>query len=93
MTGKSKKISAGNKSLIVSVVHFALTFVFERFVLYFDTNRAMEVAFQVPLSNTFSMNFERIMCYIISKLMAAVLIFVFWKAVFYLFGGRVENSR
>ncbi len=77
---------------IVSAVHFALTFGFERLVLYFDLGRALEVALQIPLSDRFSISFQRGMVYGISKVMALVLILAFWKAVFYLFGEKVSKG-
>lgn len=81
-----------DKKNIIPIIHFFLTFVFERFIILFDESRAMEVAFSVPLSNMFSYGFERAMCYLISKLLALVIIFVFWRTLFKLFSHELSKK-
>jgi len=71
------------------VIHFLLTFIFERIMLLPDDYQA--VAFSVPMNEMISISFEQGICYIISKVMAAVIIFAFWKVVFAI--GRKKLSR
>lgn len=76
----SKKIQIDNK-WILPLLHFIASFLFERITLI--PSRASEVFFSVSLSDRFSVKFEQVMTYSISKVMAAVIIFFLWKLVFW----------
>lgn len=76
----SKKIQIDNKWLL-PLLHFIASFLFERITLI--PGRANEVFFSVPLSDRFSVKFEQVMTYSISKVLAAVIIFFLWKLVFW----------
>lgn len=62
------------------IIHFLLTFLNERIVLLWNDGEA--VHFSVPLNNTFSYEFEKWMCYGISKIYALVIILIIWKLIF-----------
>ncbi len=74
-----------DKRILIPIIHFLSTFGLERLVLKFDSDSALQVAFSVPLSDTFSLPFERVMCYVISKLFAGIIIFAIWKLIFRVF--------
>ncbi len=76
----SRKIQIDNKWLL-PMLHFLATLLFEKLTLI--PNRASEVLFSMPLSDRFSVKFEQALCYSISKVMAAVIIFFLWKLVFW----------
>ncbi len=73
-----KRIS--NKWLL-PFVHFWLTFFYEWTIL--ELHPSENVVMAVAKSTRYSDTFERIMAYLISKLLAAVLIFFVWKLIFY----------
>lgn len=79
-----------NKRIILPFIHFLMTFVFERFILM--PSDALSVSFSVPLNNRFSVRFEQIMCYTVSKLMAFVIIVLLWKLCFWLFSESVKRT-
>lgn len=77
---------------IIPLIHFLLTFAWERMVLLFDQSSALQVAFSTPISNTFSIEFERIMCYFISKIMAGVIIVAIWSLVFAVVDNKIKKN-
>lgn len=79
-----------NIRILLPIVHFLLTFFFERVVLIAD--RASEVAFSVALSDKFSLGFEQALCYAISKLMAAVIIIAAWNMVFLVVDKKIKKQ-
>lgn len=68
-------------------IHFILSFIFERFVLI--PKDYASVAFSVPMSMIFSTQFEQIVCYCISKIIAGIIIFLVWKLLFLILNKRV----
>lgn len=82
-----KELIKFNKSVQIEnkwffpIFHFIASFLFERITLI--PSRASEVFFSVPLSDRFSVKFEQVMTYSISKVLAAVIIFFLWKLVFW----------
>lgn len=79
-----------DKKYIIPMIHFFLTFLWEKFVLI--PKDYASVMFSTPLSDRFSVRFEQAMCYGISKLMAALVIFLLWKVVFDLIGGMIRKE-
>ncbi len=76
----------------IPLIHFLLTFAWERMVLLFDQSSALQVAFSISISNTFSIEFERIMCYAISKIMAGVNIFAIWSLFFAIVDKKIKKN-
>lgn len=77
-----------DKKLIIPIIHFILSFFWERLVLM--PKDAARVAFSIPLNDTFSLGFEQAMCYVISKIMAGIAIFLLWKLVFSILGKKIH---
>lgn len=69
------------------MVHFLLSFLYERCIFEFGPGR--DIALPIPRNNVISDTAERVLGYAISKLFAAVLIFLLWHLVFWL----IENWR
>lgn len=76
-----------NKRYLFPAIHFLLSFLFERFILVFDSGR--DITLPIPRNYIISDTAERVLAYIISKLFAAVLIFFLWYLIFWI----VENWR
>ncbi len=66
--------------IICPAIHFLLTFLFERKAFHFENNFGFLET--VPMSDFFSNTFELIMCYVITKLIALVLILLLWRLFF-----------
>ncbi len=79
-----------SKKIIIPAIHFLLTFVWEWLVLVPGDRAA--VAFSVAINNTFSDTFEQVMCYVISKIMAGIIIFLLWKLVFDVFDRKIAKE-
>ena len=79
-----------DKKYIIPLIHFLLTFVWERFVLI--PGDYARVLFSTPLTDRFSDGFEQAMCYCISKVMAGIVIFLLWKLIFDVFGGKIRRE-
>ncbi|MCR5280090.1 MAG: hypothetical protein K6E19_11670 [Lachnospiraceae bacterium] len=73
--------NAGHR-IIIPIVHFLLTFLFERFVFIFKDYG--DIVTPVAKSSVISLSGERVMGYVIAKILAAFLIFALWKLVFYI---------
>ncbi|MCR5722077.1 MAG: hypothetical protein K6G72_07020, partial [Lachnospiraceae bacterium] len=78
------------KRIIVPTIHFLLSFAWEWLVLV-PSDRAA-VTFSIPLSDTFGYGFEQVMCYVISKIMAGIIIFLLWKLVFDVFDKKIDRE-
>jgi len=79
-----------NKSIIFPLIHFLLSFLWERFVLLPEDY--MAVAFSVPINKNISYGFEQGMCYFVSKLMALLIIWGLWKFLFCVFDGGIKKK-
>lgn len=66
--------------IICPAIHFLLTFLFERKAFHFENNFGFLET--VPMSDFFSNKFELIMCYVITKLIALILIILLWRLFF-----------
>lgn len=75
----------GRKRYLFPMIHFLLSFLYERRILLFGPGR--DITLPIPRNNIISDAGERVMGYVISKLFAAVLIFFLW----YLFFWVLEN--
>lgn len=65
---------------ILPVIHFLLTFVLEHFIFYFQDNDL--VVRTTEVSSFLSLKFEIVMAYIISKIIAGILIWCSWRLLF-----------
>lgn len=75
---------------IVPLVHFFLTFLFERVNFIFEDNFAF--VNEVARNEAVSDRFEIVMTYILSKAGAFILIWLLWKGIFYTFSKRSSKS-
>ena len=85
-----KGLKRKNIKFLFPLTHFLMTFVFERISLKFHDEAA--VAFSVPLNDTFSTSFEKILCYVMAKIMAAVIIFALWKLFFVILDKKTDRE-
>ncbi len=67
--------------LLFPIIHFLLSFLYERRVFIFDLDK--DLIQTLPLNQIISDNAERIMGYVISKVMAGAMIFLLWHIIFY----------
>ncbi len=77
----------GKKRYLFPLVHFLLSFWYERSILLFGSGR--DIVLPMPRNQVISDTAERVLAYVISKLFAAVLIFFLWYLLFWV----VENWR
>lgn len=66
---------------LLPIIHFILSFVYERSFLIFNAEDGVRMA--IPRSDFYSDKAEHIVAYVISKIFAAMLIFLVWKLLFY----------
>ena len=81
------KEKLGKIKYLIPVLHFLLSFAYERTILLFGDNG--EILTTVAKADIISLGGEKVLAYIISKLAAGVIIFLFWHLVFYV----VSNFR
>ncbi len=79
-----------NLQMILPAIHLILSFFWERLVLKFHDEAA--VAFSLPLNDTFSTSFEKGLCYVMAKCMAAVIIFALWKLIFVIVDRKTDRE-
>ena len=79
-----------DKRMILPLLHFLASFVWERFVLI-PKDRA-SVAFSIPMNSYFSDTFEECMSYAISKIMAGIIIFVLWGILFAVIDKKIKKE-
>ena len=77
----------GKKRYLFPLVHFLLSFWYERRILLFGSGR--DIVLPIPRNQVISDAAERVLGYVISKLFAAVLIFFLWSLFFWV----VRNWR
>lgn len=82
-----RKLFCDRKRYLLPVIHFLLSFLYERSIFIFDGDR--DIILSIPRNYIISDTAERILGYGISKLFAAVLIFFLWYLVFWI----IENWR
>lgn len=75
------------KRYLFPIVHFLLSFLYERCILEFGPGR--DIPLPIPRNNIISDGAERVLAYVISKLFAAVIIFFLWYLLFWI----MENWR
>ena len=76
--------------LIPPAIHFLLSFIFERSILIFNDTSATRLA--IARSAGYSDKAEHIVFYVLAKIFAAILIFLVWKLIFYVFENFNKNS-
>lgn len=79
-----KKFMCSKKKYIFPVIHFLLSFWYERTIFIFEADKS--VVLSIPKNYYISDLAERISCYVISKLFAAVLILFLWHLIFWIAG-------
>ena len=72
---------------VIPEVHFFLSFLYERIIFLFEPDK--DIILSVPKNQIISDNGERIIGYIISKMLAAMMIFFLWRLFFFV----IENWR
>lgn len=82
-----KQSFQSQKRYLFPIVHFLLSFLYERCILRFDSGR--DIVLPIARNNIISDTAERVLAYAISKMFAAVLIFFLW----YLFFWMIENWK
>lgn len=82
-----KEYFNGRKRYAIPLVHFLLSFFYERRILDFGPGR--DLSLPTPRNYIISDTAERVMAYVISKLFAAVIIFFLWYLLFWI----VENVK
>ena len=80
---KQKFASKLRIEYIVPLVHFFLTFLFEKAAFIFEDNFAF--VNEVARNEVVSDQFEMVMTYLLSKAGAFILIWLLWKGIFYTF--------
>ena len=65
---------------IIPLIHFAASFFYERLVFIFGCDYSIVAA--KPLNDSISDRFEYYVTYAITKVLAAIMIWYFWKALF-----------
>ena len=81
------RILKSKKKYILPLVHFLLSFIYERRIFIFELDQ--DVVYSIPRNYVISDFGERIMGYFISKMFALIMIFFLW----YLFFWIIENWR
>lgn len=66
--------------MILAIVHFCLSFVYERFVFKFNAD-SWDIFWSISKDDRFSNIFQSTVLYIYSKLIAAILIFLLWFVI------------
>ena len=75
---------------LLPLIHFILSFFYERIIITFNNTSGIRLA--IPRSDAFSDTAEHVMAYGISKLFAAVFIFLLWKLIFFVFSNLNKLS-
>lgn len=73
-----KKISVRQ---LLPIIHFLLSFLYERTILIFELDK--NIVASIPKNQIFSDTFERVLAYILAKVIAFVLIWYLWKLIFF----------
>lgn len=79
------------KRYLFPIVHFLLSFLYERCILLFGAGR--DIALPIPRNSIISDTAERVLGYGISKLIAAVLIFFLWYLLFWVIDHWKTNKN
>lgn len=82
-----RKFFYDKRRYIFPVIHFLLSFLYERSIFLFDEDQ--DIILSIPRNYIISDSAERILGYAISKLFAAAMIFFIWHLLF----GVIENWR
>lgn len=79
-----RKLFDDRKRYILPVIHFLLSFLYERSIFLFDADQ--DFLLSIPRNYIISDSAERILGYVISKLFAAAMIFFLWNLLFWIIG-------
>lgn len=85
-----KKLLKKKYWVILPIVHIIASFFYER--SFFNWDMEMENLFSVPINESVSNKFEFILTYCISKLIAAVLIWLIWKILIAIISGDIPKK-
>lgn len=78
------KISNTKARYIFPLVHFLLSFLYERSILIFELDR--DIILSIPRNFVISNTGERVLGYVLSKLFALVMVFFLWNLLFWIAG-------
>lgn len=79
-----EKILNTKGKYVFPLIHFLLSFFYERRILIFELDR--DVILSIPKNDVISDAGERVMGYVLSKLFAFVMIFFLWSLIFWIAG-------
>lgn len=82
-----RKLICDKKKYMLPVIHFLLSFIYERSIFLFEEDK--DIVLSIPRNYIISDAAERVMGYVISKLFAAVMIFFLWYLLFWI----IENWK
>ncbi len=81
------KLIKEKSPIVIPLIHFILSFAYERAILIFDKGDFSVIS--TVKANIISDIGERIIGYVLSKVFAGIIIFLFWKLIFYI----IKNIR
>lgn len=76
--------------IIITVLHFIASFFYERNIIIF--NDVSNTLMAIPRNQIISDRGEKILFYIIAKVLSAVIIYFLWKVIFY-FADNIKNKK
>lgn len=82
-----RKLFDNKKRYMLPVIHFLLSFLYERSIFLFDADN--DIVLSIPRNYIVSDTAERVLGYVISKLFAAVMILFLWHLLFWV----IDNWR
>ncbi len=86
----NKAVKQPNIEYAVAIIHFLLTFWFERILFHFDGDRDLFVS--AARTETISDTAEYVLVYGLSKLCAALIIWLLWKLLFAMIYRRISRE-
>lgn len=87
-----KKLLPRNIEMIFPIIHFLLTFLWERSLFLFSSSN-WDYFITEARSDYVSNTAESVIVYIISKILAGLLIFLLWKLIFAIIKKRISKSK
>ncbi len=76
---------------LIPVLHFLASFAYERIILIFDADESFLTT--VSKNGIISFGVEKVIGYVLSKLIVGIIIFLFWKLVFYVAGNFKKSPQ
>lgn len=88
--GLVKQWNRSRVRIIIPLIHFLLSFVYERSILIFSLDKNVVTA--IPMNNIISARMERMFGYACAKMFALILIYAFWYIIFSVYDYRHQAS-